>query len=88
MGAGASWNAVQRQRSSVADVHDVIKEVRAALRDRERTKTRWEIGSSAPAGLDAASYGSPASITQGGSMSRDPRAAGIRAARSRAHARR
>ena len=51
MGAGASWNTVQRQRFPVADVDDVLQEVRAALRERRRTKTQWEVGSSAPAGL-------------------------------------
>ena len=51
MGAGASWNTVQRQRFPVADVGDVLEEVRAALRERGRTKTQWEVGSSAPAGL-------------------------------------
>ena len=51
MGAGASWNTVQRQRFPVADVDDVLEEVRAALRERGRTKTQWEVGSCAPAGL-------------------------------------
>ncbi len=51
MGAGASWNTVQRQRFPVADVDDVLGEVRAALRERGRTKTQWEVGSSAPTGL-------------------------------------
>ena len=51
MGAGASWNTVQRQRFPVADVGGVLEEVRAALRERGRTKTQWEVGSSAPAGL-------------------------------------
>lgn len=51
MGAGASWNTVQRQRFPVADVDDVLKEVRATLGERGRTKTQWEVGSSAPAGL-------------------------------------
>ena len=51
MGPGVSWNTVQRQRFPVADVDDVLKEVRAALRERGRTKTQWEVGSCAPAGL-------------------------------------
>jgi hypothetical protein len=51
MGAGASWNTVQRQRFPVTDADDVLEEVRARLRERERTKTQWEVGSSAPAGL-------------------------------------
>jgi hypothetical protein len=29
----------------------VLEEVRAHLRDRDRTQTQWEVGSSAPAGL-------------------------------------
>jgi hypothetical protein len=51
MGAGASWNTVQRQRFPVAEVDDVLEEIRATLRERKRTKTQWEVGSSAPAGL-------------------------------------
>ncbi len=51
MGAGATWNTVQRQRFPLANVDDVLKEVRATLRERGRTKTQWEVGSSAPAGL-------------------------------------
>lgn len=51
MGAGASWNTVQRQRFPVSDVDDVLEEVRATLHERGRTKTQWEVGSSAPAGL-------------------------------------
>jgi hypothetical protein len=51
MGAGASWNTVQQQRFPVADVDDVLEEVRSTLRERGRTKTQWEVGSSAPAGL-------------------------------------
>ena len=51
MGAGASWNTVQRQRFHVDDVGRVLEEVRATLRERGRTKTQWEVGSSAPAGL-------------------------------------
>ena len=51
MGPGASWNTVQRQRFPVADLDDVLEEVRAMLRERGRTKTQWEVGSSAPVGL-------------------------------------
>ncbi len=51
MGAGASWNTVQRQRFPLADVDEMLEEVRATLRERGRTKTQWEVGSSAPAGL-------------------------------------
>ena len=51
IGAGASWNTVQQQRFAVADVDAVLEEVRATLRERGRTKTQWEVGSSAPAGL-------------------------------------
>lgn len=51
LGAGASWNTVQRQRFPVADLDEVLEEVRTTLRKRGRTKTQWEVGSSAPAGL-------------------------------------
>ena len=51
MGAGASWNTVQRQRFPVDGIDEVLEEVRATLRERGRTKTQWEVGSSAPAGL-------------------------------------
>jgi GNAT superfamily N-acetyltransferase len=47
MGAGASWNTVQRQRFAAHEVDDVLEEVRATLRARGRTKTQWEVGSSA-----------------------------------------
>ena len=50
-GRRGSWNTVQRQRFPVADVDDVLEEVRAVLRERGRTKTQWEVGSCAPAGL-------------------------------------
>ena len=43
---------VQRQRFAAHELDAVIAEVRAALRDRGRTRTQWEIGSEAtPAGL-------------------------------------
>jgi GNAT superfamily N-acetyltransferase len=51
LGAGTSWNTVQRQRFPLEEVDDVLAEVRAALRERGRTRTQWEVGSSAPAGL-------------------------------------
>ena len=51
MGAGPTWNTVQRQRFPVGELDDVLAEVRAVLRERERTKTQWEVGSSAPDGL-------------------------------------
>jgi hypothetical protein len=51
LGTGSTWNTVQRQRFPLDEVDDVIAEVRAALRERGRTQTQWEVGSSAPAGL-------------------------------------
>jgi hypothetical protein len=51
LGAGSTWNTVQRQRFPLEQVDDVLAEVRAELRARGRTRTQWEIGSSAPAGL-------------------------------------
>jgi hypothetical protein len=51
MGAGASWNTVQRQRFPLDEADDVLAEVRATLRERGRTKTQWEVGSTAPEGL-------------------------------------
>jgi hypothetical protein len=43
---------VQRQRFAEAEIDAVIDEVRALLRERDRTRTQWEIGSAAtPAGL-------------------------------------
>lgn len=71
MGAGASWNTVQRQRFPVADVDDVLEEVRATLRLRGRTKTQWEVGSAAPAGLV------DALIERGLSYDRDPYAVAL-----------
>jgi hypothetical protein len=47
MGAGVSWNTVQRQRFDAGEVDEVLEEVRALLRERGRTKTQWEVGSSA-----------------------------------------
>src|SRR3954470_10694470 len=51
LGAGSTWNTVQRQRFPLEEVDDVLAEVRAALRARGRTQTQWEVGSSAPPGL-------------------------------------
>jgi len=51
LGAGRSWNTVQRQRFPLAELDEVLAEVRAALRERGRTRTQWEVGSSAPEGL-------------------------------------
>ena len=51
MGAAASWNTVQRQRFPLDELDEVLAEVRSTLRERGRTKTQWEVGSSAPAGL-------------------------------------
>ena len=51
MASGRKWNTVQRQRFPLEEVDAVIGEVRATLRERGRTQTQWEVGSSAPAGL-------------------------------------
>jgi len=51
IGAGSTWNTVQRQRFPLGDLDEVLAEVRAALRERGRTQTQWEVGSSAPPGL-------------------------------------
>jgi hypothetical protein len=51
IGTGKKWNTVQRQRFPLEEVDDVIAEVRAALTERGRTQTQWEVGTSAPAGL-------------------------------------
>jgi len=51
MATGKKWNTVQRQRFPLDDVDEVIAEVRATLRERERPQTQWEVGSSAPPGL-------------------------------------
>jgi GNAT superfamily N-acetyltransferase len=47
MGAGSRWNTVQRQHFRADEVDDVLREVRALLRARERDRTQWEIGSAA-----------------------------------------
>ncbi|HXY93505.1 MAG TPA: GNAT family N-acetyltransferase [Acidimicrobiia bacterium] len=52
LGAGKTWNTVQRQRFSADEVDEVLAEVRALLRERGRPSTQWEVGSSAsPPGL-------------------------------------
>ena len=51
LGAGSTWNTVQRQRFPLDQVDEVLAEVRAELRARGRTRTQWEVGSSAPQGL-------------------------------------
>jgi hypothetical protein len=51
LGSGSTWNTVQRQRFPLEEVDAVITEVRATLREHGRTRTQWEVGSSAPAGL-------------------------------------
>jgi hypothetical protein len=51
LGMGTTWNTVQRQRFPLEELDEVLAEVRAALRTRGRTRTQWEVGSSAPAGL-------------------------------------
>jgi hypothetical protein len=51
LGPGKKWNTVQRQRFPLEEVDSVLAEVRAALTERGRTQTQWEVGSSAPAGL-------------------------------------
>jgi len=45
MGAGSTWNTVQRQRFGADEVDDVLAEVRATLGERGRMKTQWEVGS-------------------------------------------
>lgn len=51
LGPGSTWNTVQRQRFELNELDEVLEEVRAHLRERGRTQTQWEVGSSAPAGL-------------------------------------
>ena len=51
VGAGSTWNTVQRQRFPLEQVDEVLTEVRDTLRARRRTQTQWEVGSSAPPGL-------------------------------------
>jgi hypothetical protein len=47
MGTGKTWNTVQRQRLRPDEIDDALEEVRALLRERGRTQTQWEVGSSA-----------------------------------------
>jgi hypothetical protein len=47
MGLGNTWNTVQRQRFRPEEVDDVLEEVRSLLRARGRSRTQWEVGSSA-----------------------------------------
>jgi hypothetical protein len=47
MGPGKTWNTVQRQRLDANEIDDTIAEVRALLGDRGRSRTQWEVGSSA-----------------------------------------
>jgi hypothetical protein len=51
LGVGSTWNTVQRQRFPLDELDQVLEEVRAHLRERGRTRTQWEVGSSAPPGL-------------------------------------
>ena len=51
LGPGSTWNTVQRQRFPLDELDEVLEEVRAHLRERGRTQTQWEVGSSAPPGL-------------------------------------
>jgi hypothetical protein len=51
LGPGSTWNTVQRQRFPLEELDEVLDEVRAHLRERGRTQTQWEVGSSAPPGL-------------------------------------
>lgn len=51
LGPGSTWNTVQRQRFALEELDEVLEEVRGHLRQRGRTQTQWEVGSSAPAGL-------------------------------------
>jgi hypothetical protein len=51
IGAGSTWNTVQRQRFALEQVDEVLAEVRDALRKRDRKQTQWEVGSSAVDGL-------------------------------------
>ena len=51
LGVGSTWNTVQRQHFPLGEVDEVLEEVRTHLRERGRTRTQWEVGSRAPAGL-------------------------------------
>jgi hypothetical protein len=56
LGPGSTWNTVQRQRFALDELDEVLEEVRSHLRERGRTRTQWEVGSSAPPGLVEALY--------------------------------
>jgi len=47
IGAGRTWNTVQRQRFPADEIDDVLDEVRSLLRARGRDRTQWEVGSAA-----------------------------------------
>jgi hypothetical protein len=47
VGAGKTWNTVQRQRMRPDEIDEVLEETRSLLRERGRAKTQWEVGSSA-----------------------------------------
>lgn len=47
IGAGKTWNTVQRQRLRVDQIDETLAEVRGFLRARGRDTTQWEVGSSA-----------------------------------------
>src|SRR5919198_2999401 len=47
IGRGKTWNTVQRQHLRVEEIDDAIEEVRSLLRARGRSRTQWEVGSSA-----------------------------------------
>ena len=47
MGAGKTWNTVQRQRLHANEIDATLEEVRSLLRERGRDRTQWEVGSSA-----------------------------------------
>jgi GNAT superfamily N-acetyltransferase len=47
LGLGKTWNTVQRQRLRADEVDQVLEEVRSLLRERGRSRTQWEVGSSA-----------------------------------------
>ena len=51
LGVGSTWNTVQRQRFPLDELDDMLEEVHRHLRERGRTQTQWEVGSSAPPGL-------------------------------------
>jgi hypothetical protein len=50
MGAGKTWNTVQRQHLRPDEIDDTLAEVRSLLRERGRDRTQWEVGSSAEPG--------------------------------------